>query len=128
MQEKVAKLRRFLKMRTGEWESLDLHAGFRAISVDVVTDYAFDDCWDQLDRADLGTWFATMMKSTGSVFWTFQQFPLLRTVVASLPRWLARRLSTNIRDLLDVKAVSRFLVQLFFFFFGFPLFKRRYFL
>jgi len=85
---------------------MDLHAGFRAISVDVLTDYAFDDCWDQLDREDLGAWFTTMMKSTGAVFWTFQQFPFLRIVVASLPQRLARRLSSNVNDLLDVKAVS----------------------
>jgi hypothetical protein len=35
----------------------DLHYGFRAVSVDVITDYAFGDCYNLLEKDDFGKYF-----------------------------------------------------------------------
>lgn len=105
VQEKVSKLCSVVQDGISRGVSTDLHAGFRAISVDVITDYAFDDCWDQLGRDDLGAWFSDMVKSSGTAFWIFQQFPLLRTVLTALPPRVTRRLSPAISQMLDVKEV-----------------------
>jgi hypothetical protein len=106
VQEKVSKLCRVVKEGITKGVPVDLHAGFRAIATDVITDYAFDDCWDQLDREDLGAWFSEMVKSSGAAFWTFQQFPFLRTFLLALPHWLLRRLVPKLGDMLDIKMVS----------------------
>ncbi|KAK0630987.1 cytochrome P450 [Bombardia bombarda] len=42
-----------------------MHHGFRALSLDVITDYAFNDCYNFLDTPDFGLWFAELTKVIG---------------------------------------------------------------
>ena len=39
---------------------VDLHHAFRAVSVDVISDFAFDRCYDFLDKQDIGATFFEM--------------------------------------------------------------------
>ena len=41
-------------------EEMDLHHGFRAVSVDVITDYALNKSYNLLDSPDLGEEFVNM--------------------------------------------------------------------
>jgi hypothetical protein len=84
----------------------NLHAAFRAISVDVITDYAFDDSWNQLDDEDLGEWFSNMIRSSASMFWTFQAFASLRVPIQSLPDCVAKHMSPSVADFVGCKDVS----------------------
>lgn len=38
-------------------KAVDLHHAFRAVSVDVISDFAFDRCYDFLDQQDIGAKF-----------------------------------------------------------------------
>ncbi|KAH7309647.1 cytochrome P450 [Stachybotrys elegans] len=82
VQEKAAKLCARVKERLDKGIPADIHSGFRAVGIDVVTDYAFDDCWDMLDQEDFGEWFPAMNR-TASRGWVFTQ----HFVVMTPPLW-----------------------------------------
>lgn len=69
---------------------IDLHHGFRAISVDVITDYAFDTSYNFLSREDFGVQFFNMIRDFGPAFWFFQQFPAVQPIALSTPFWVAK--------------------------------------
>lgn len=106
VQEKVAKLCRLVQDGLARGVPVDLHNGFRAISVDVITDYAFDDCWNQLDRDDLGAWYSAMVRESSETFKLLHQFPWIMPMMNALPEWLARRLSSGVGSVFDCIKVS----------------------
>lgn len=46
-------------------EEVDIHHGFRAISVDIISDYAFGECYNPLDRLisawSFSSWFKDLV-------------------------------------------------------------------
>jgi cytochrome P450 len=78
--------------------SVDLGAALRALSVDVITKYAFDESWGQLDRDDLGAWWSTIVRSSSTMMLNFQQWPLLRIFMMSLPDWLGAAMDQSVAD------------------------------
>ncbi len=106
VQDKVAKLCRLVGEGIAQAKTVDLHAAFRAVSMDVITEYAFDDCWNQLDLPDLGQWFSDMGMNIGVTFWTMQQFPFLLKPMKAMPPWAVRRLGPAMSDMLDCQDVS----------------------
>ncbi|KAK7420830.1 hypothetical protein QQZ08_010231 [Neonectria magnoliae] len=100
---KVDKLCRRVSADRATGQPTNLHAAFRAISVDTITDYAFDECWNQLDADDLGQWFSDMVRGSTPMFWTFQAFPSFRDPIQGLPEWLAKRMSPTVADFLGCR-------------------------
>ncbi|KAL4890504.1 cytochrome P450 [Aspergillus ambiguus] len=90
VQEKATKLVRRMRAAFESSGRIDLHHGFRAISVDVITDYAFDHCYDFLDDAEFGVGFFNMIRDFGPAFWFFQQFPAVQPFALGTPFWLAK--------------------------------------
>ncbi|KAK9773097.1 putative Cytochrome P450 [Seiridium cardinale] len=111
VQAKIDKLLARMQETLDEGKSFDLHAGFRGLSVDVTTQYAFDDCWNQLDREDLGAWWSKMARGVTQTFHHAQQWPLLMTLLRWLPEWLARRMSPPVGELLDTRKRVRSMVE-----------------
>lgn len=103
---KVDKLCRRVRADRATGQPTNLHAAFRAISVDTITDYAFDECWNQLDADDLGEWFSDMVRGSTPMFWTFQAFPSLRDPIQGLPEWIAKRMSPAVADFLGCQIVG----------------------
>ncbi|KAJ2907247.1 hypothetical protein MKZ38_006541 [Zalerion maritima] len=104
---KVSKLIRRMEKTLDSGSPFDVHSAVRAISVDVVTEYAFDNCWDQLDQPDLGAWFSDMVGGSANFFYTCGQFPFLVKPVQALPDAVARRLDKGISDMLDCVAKTK---------------------
>jgi len=104
--DKSDKLCRLLGASLARRQEFNLHAAFRAVSMDVATEYAFGDCWGQLDRDDLGEWYPAMVKNSGIALWVLQQFPFMLKLVDAIPPRIARRLSPIMRDTLNCKEVS----------------------
>lgn len=88
----VSRMRRAFET-TGQ---IDLHHGFRAISIDVITDYAFDQCYNFLDDKYFGVDFFDMMRDIGPAYWFFQQFPTLQVIAVRTPFWLAKSVSRSL--------------------------------
>ncbi|TVY55117.1 Cytochrome P450 monooxygenase yanH [Lachnellula suecica] len=88
-------------------EAMDLHHGFRAVSMDIITDYAFNQCYNFLDRDDIGEWFFTMWESLGPTMWIFQQWPVLMTFANSLPEWMAEAMNGPLKSVFQLQAHCR---------------------
>ncbi|KAK0665081.1 Cytochrome P450 monooxygenase yanH [Lasiodiplodia hormozganensis] len=93
VQDKARKLIGRMEAGIGEKKPVDLHHAFRSVSVDVITDYAFDKCYNLLDSPDLGAHFFALVRGVGPAMWVFQQFPSLQRLALKTPPWLAPWLS-----------------------------------
>jgi cytochrome P450 len=100
---KVAKVIKGLTAAQGTKKTVDLHHGFRGISVDTITDYAFNDCYDLLDRPDWGEEFFGEVRQLGAAVWFFQQWPGLQPIAGAIPYWLAKRLSVPLGNFMKLQ-------------------------
>lgn len=93
VQDKVDKV--ILRMQDGVESNkpVDLHHAFRAVSVDVISEFAFGSCYDFLDKDDIGAKFFEMARGIGPALFAFQQFPSLQSLALKTPPWLAPWLS-----------------------------------
>lgn len=92
--------------------AIDLHHGFRAISVDVITDYAFDRCSNYLDEEKFGVAFFNMIRDFGPATWFFQQFPAVQPFALATPFWLAKLMSGPLTRMMmhqEVRSIVRVL-------------------
>lgn len=106
VQRNAEKLCALLEKKFSLNESVDLHHGFRALSVDIITDYAFNQCYDLLDSPDLGKHFFHMIEGLGPMMWVFQQWPALQKIALSLPKSVASALSPSLKHLFNIQEVS----------------------
>ncbi|KUJ12574.1 cytochrome P450 [Mollisia scopiformis] len=91
IQSNAKKLCDLVARKFEEGEEMDLHHGYRAVSVDVITDIAFNQCYNLLDRKDIGEEFFTLFEKMGSTMWVFQQWPFFMRMAESLPpKWGAK--------------------------------------
>jgi cytochrome P450 len=98
VQDKVAKVVSRLEnsisnTRVGDESGVDLHHAFRAVSVDVASEFSFGRCYDFLDKDDTGADFFEMARGIGPALYAFQQFPSLQRLALKIPPWLAPWLS-----------------------------------
>jgi hypothetical protein len=106
VQSKVQKLCRRLSETLRVGKPMDLHHGFRAVSVDVITDYAFDNCYNLLDSPSLGAEFFDLLRGMVPAFWIFQQFPFTQKLSTMLPPWLLVRMSPEMAILVKLQLVN----------------------
>ena len=57
VQEKAGKVCKRMQEGIDQGKPVDLHHAFRAVSVDVISDFAFDRCYNFLDQDDIGAKF-----------------------------------------------------------------------
>ncbi|OKL62297.1 hypothetical protein UA08_02301 [Talaromyces atroroseus] len=107
VQQKATKLEARIRSALSEQGYIDLHHGFRAISVDVITDYAFDNCYSFLDQSDFGVDFFNMIRDFGPGFWFFQQFPVLQPLAFGLPFWLVKMIDGPLKRMMMLHNSSR---------------------
>ncbi|KIV95977.1 hypothetical protein PV10_03563 [Exophiala mesophila] len=93
VQDKANKVCKITQKGIDAGQPIDLHHAFRSVSVDVISDYAFDSSYDLLDKEDIGAYFFRMVRGLGPAFYTFQQIPLAQKIALSTPPWLAPYLS-----------------------------------
>jgi hypothetical protein len=71
----------------GASKPFDAHHTIRAFSVDVVTEYAYARCWNQMDDEDLGAWYQEAIRAVQVMFVWFQTFPFLVPIFGIIPDW-----------------------------------------
>jgi cytochrome P450 len=107
VQEKVKKLCRRIQESLDVSKPADLRAGTRAVSIDIITEYAFDDCWNHLVVDDFAAWFSEAVRDTGVMWWIFQQFPVLLKPMQSIPEDYARKMSPAMNGWISCVVRSR---------------------
>lgn len=85
IQEKASLLTSLIQDAFKDGKELNLHWLFRSISVDVITEYAFGDCYNLMKSPDLGEAFLGILPEIGPTTWLFTQFPALQRILLSLP-------------------------------------------
>jgi cytochrome P450 len=85
VQQTVAKVVRLTRAAEAAARPVDLHHMFRGVSVDVISEYAFNQSYALLDSPDLGANFFAMVRGIGPAMWFFQQFPPLKDVALTIP-------------------------------------------
>ncbi len=82
--------------------------GFRALSVDVVTAYAYGDdhYYNSLDAEDFGAWYNELIKQIAPMMFLLKIVPWLKRPLQGMPHWLARRVNPLVIGLLDSIRVS----------------------
>ena len=63
--EKVEKLSKLVHQALNTSLAVDMHHGLRAVSIDVITDYAFNKSYNLLDKPDLRLKFSTLVHKIG---------------------------------------------------------------
>ena len=85
--------------------SVHLHNGFRAISIDVITEYLFGQSFGLLDSPGLGAAFFGTIRGMAPCFWVFLQFPFIVPLSRILPAWAAKILNTHFGDFVQMLEV-----------------------
>lgn len=76
-------------------KTADLHHAFRALSVDVLTDYAFGKSYDLLESPDLGAHFFKLTRGLSPSIWMFQRFPFF-LILNKLPPWVLEKMDDSL--------------------------------
>lgn len=111
VQSRAETLTELISSKFARKEAVDLHHGFRAISVDVITEYAFGESYGLLDREDLGREFFEMVNGIGPTMWIFQQFPAMQKLALALPGVVAKMMSKPLKHVLNLQEVCRILIS-----------------
>ncbi|GME38129.1 Benzoate 4-monooxygenase cytochrome p450 protein [Neofusicoccum parvum] len=106
VQEKAHKLTKRMEAGILDKKPVDLHHGFRSVSVDVITDYAFDRSYNLLDTPDFGKKFFALVRGIGAAMWVFQQLPSLQRLALKTPPWLAPYLSEPLGQVTKLQMIE----------------------
>jgi hypothetical protein len=96
--DKVNKLCRRMFEARESGAVFDMYCGFRAISIDVLSEYAYDSCWNLLDSEDLGIGWTYLFRTLGSIMHTVVQFP---TIVPFMGRMMPIRFAAMLNPALE---------------------------
>lgn len=105
VRSRAEKLIDLVSSKLARKEAVDMHHAFRAISVDVITDYAFGESYHLLDTADMGREFFEMVNGIGPTMWIFQQWPALQKLALSMPSAAAKMMSKSLKHVLNLQEV-----------------------
>jgi len=89
-------------------EPFDAHHAIRAFSVDVISEYAYARCWNQLDEKDFGAEYQEAIRSVQLMFIWFQTFPFLLPIFGMIPDWVNTILFPPFKQWYDSLVVRAF--------------------
>lgn len=105
VQARAQKLLEIISSKFSTNEAVDLHHAFRAISVDVISDYAFGESYELMARDDLGRKFFDLVTGIGPTWWFFQQWPAMQKLALALPPAVAMAMSKPLKQVLTLLEV-----------------------
>lgn len=106
VQSKTEKLCEIAQKKFVNGQAIDLHHAFRAISIDIMTEYALAECLNLLDHPDLGAKFFAVFRKLGPSLWLGQQWPALHEFLMSLPPMIASAMNSAVGDMLRLQEVN----------------------
>ena len=95
MQAKASKLCQRIERDSTRGLLTNVQIGFRALSIDVITEYAFgaDNCYNSLEAEDFGVWYNELVRAVAPMIYLFKLVPALQAPMQGMPFWLARRIN-----------------------------------
>ncbi|MCJ1352893.1 MAG: hypothetical protein MMC33_002877 [Icmadophila ericetorum] len=101
IQEKVDKFCSRLLEHSGSKEPLNLGACYTALTLDVISDYAYGQPLGLLDLSDFGSKWREMIKMSLECMAPVRSFPWLMDVLENMPYGLALRLNASVALMLE---------------------------
>ncbi|KAK3321501.1 cytochrome P450 [Cercophora scortea] len=85
----------------------DIHHAIRAFSVDIITEYAYARCWNQMDMGDFGADYQEAIRTVQTFLPFFHILPFLGDVFSLVPDWLIVRVFPKFQMWLDSNELIR---------------------
>jgi Cytochrome P450 len=105
IQAKTQKLIHRIDELLSEGKPIDLHHGYRALAVDIVTDYSFDNCYNQLNTPHFAANFFNMTGELILRVWVLQALPILGPISNLVTMGIAKRMNTALYLFLQFRMV-----------------------
>jgi cytochrome P450 len=96
IQSKICQLLLRLQTFSSTDEPVDLVLTYTALTVDIITEYAFARSMDNLDRPDWGRSWHKLVRDSSKLFHIGKQFPLLIRAMFSLPDSVAQAMNPDL--------------------------------
>ena len=85
VRDKTSKLMGLFRSSLRATGNFDAHHAIRAFSVDVITEYAYARCWNQMDQEDWGAGYQLAIQDVQLLFPWLQTFPFLVALFGVIP-------------------------------------------
>lgn len=85
---------------------LQMHHVFKAYASDVITKYAFGDCFHFLDQDDWGKGYFSSTDKYFSLTHVFGHFPIVMQLVNNMPTWVLALFIPNLAEMSGKQEVS----------------------
>lgn len=102
---KVEKLSARLDGFRGTKEPVNLRYVFAALTMDVVTEYAFAKCYNVLDEPEFGLAWQVAIEKVSRQSHVNKQFPWLFPLMKMTPLWLVEKLNPHMMQLINYQMV-----------------------
>lgn len=93
---------------------LHMHPVFKAYASDIITTYAFGDCFHFLDEEDWGMSYFASTDRYFSLTHVFGHFPIVMKLVNNMPTWALRIFIPNLTEM-SGKQMVRLTISLYFY-------------
>jgi cytochrome P450 len=103
MQKAARQVVSLTKTSIAAQQPMDLHHALRCVSVDVITEYAFDRSFDLLHTPDLAVQFFANLRGLAPGPHIFRQLPLPRRLVMSIPPRIAMHMGEPVRQMIRMQ-------------------------
>ncbi|KAG0633711.1 cytochrome P450 [Tuber brumale] len=100
--EKIRKLCDKLSSYANRDEAADVASGFRSASIDIITQYCYNECLDSLDVEGFKHDMLLSIKGTSEAFWVAKYFPMIHWIL-NLPTNVTLRLMPELKGFLALK-------------------------
>lgn len=103
---KIEKLCGIMSQHQASGNPANMHNLYRALTVEIITEYAFAESWNTLDKLDEGVQWFDMIKgsSEGAAF--VRQFGWVTQLMKKLPPWLAIKIAPDLKGAFFIFSVS----------------------
>ncbi|MDI1492009.1 MAG: hypothetical protein OHK93_003220 [Ramalina farinacea] len=110
IQENLEKmLSRWSEMSSKDGKLLHLHTVFKAYASDIITTYAFGDCFHFLREEDWGMAYFDSTEKYFGLTHVFGHFPVVMKLVNSAPSWALRIFIDNLSQMSEKQMLSNIL-------------------
>ena len=92
-------LARWIDPTAKDGKVLHMHTVFKAYASDIITTYAFGDCFHFLDEEDWGMAYFASTDRYFSLTHVFGHFPIVMKLVNSMPIWALRIFIPNLTEM-----------------------------
>ena len=103
---KIEKLCGILSQHQASGNPANMHNLYRAMTVEIITEYAFAESWNTLDKLDEGVQWFDMIRGSSEAAAFVRQFGWVMNLMKKLPLWFAVKIAPDLKGTIQIFEVS----------------------